>query len=367
MNKHLNAVYVMHSIIGLANSIIGIFIPAYLISLGYVPADVFLFFLTYAVVLFIFFFGAALVARHVGVRILVIVSFPFTLTYIGLLYILNTTSLPLPLIASVYAAGAGLYWFALHMFFTTNTEKKTLGSSVGKLFGFPQIVGLFGPLIGGAIAFQYGFPALLAFGGCLFFVASIPLLWIPDFKTTSTLNFPTFIALFKQFRRYTLVEFFENIREELEGIIWPLYIFLVFQNALSVGYVGTLAAVGSIVFTLVIGRYTDRVNPKIFMRTGAVLMAGIWLARFLWPDTPALLYASSIAAGLLGCLILVPFTSYIYGSAKRTNIAEFIVYREFPVTLARIVIYSIALLIATSSINNLFLVGAVASAFILLF
>jgi hypothetical protein len=56
----------------------------------------------------------------------------------------------------------------------------------------------------------------------------------------------------------------------------------------------------------------------------------------------------------------------VYGSAKRTNITEFIVYREFPITLARIVIYGVALLVVTD-ITNLFLLGAAASAFILLF
>lgn len=366
MTKSLNAVYVLHSITGLASSLIGIFTPAYLISLGYIPADVFLYFLIYAISIFAFFFSAALLAGRFGVRIMVIASFPFTLSYIALLYTLNTTAFPLPFIAIIQGAGAGLYWFALHSFFATHAKEKTLGSSVGKLFGFPQIAGLFGPLIGGVVAYRFGFPALFALGGFFFLISIVPLFWIPELAVQSRLNFSTFIGLFRQFRRYTLVEFFENIREELEGIVWPLFIFLVFRDALSVGFVGTLAAVGSIIFTLLIGRYTDQVNPKIFMRIGAILMAGIWLSRFAWPQIPLLLYASTVAAGLLGCLITIPLTSYVYGSAKQTNISEFMVYREIPVTLARIVIYGFALLIAIN-VTNLFLVGAAASAFILLF
>jgi len=366
MNKRLNAVYVMHSITGLASSLIGIFIPAYLISLGYLPAHVFLYYLIYAISIFVCFFGAALLAGRFGVRVLVIASFPFTLSYITLLYLLHTTAFPLPLIATVQSVGIGLYWFALHSFFATHAKKETLGASVGKLFGFPQIAGLFAPLIGGAIAFYYGFPALLALGGGVFLLSAIPLLWIPELAIESRLNLTTFIGLFNQFQRYTLVEFFENIREELEGIIWPLFIFLTFRNTLSVGFIGMLASVGSIIFTLLVGRYTDRINPKVFMRIGAVLMAGIWLVRFAWPNVPLLLYSSTVVEGLVACLIMIPFTSYIYGSAKRTNVTEFIVYREIPVTLARIVIYGIALLVVTN-ITDLFLVGALASAFILLF
>lgn len=366
MTKHLNAVYVMHSMVGLAGSLIGIFIPAYFISLGYVPADIFLYFLVHAIGVFVFFFSAALFSEWVGVRIMVIASFPFTLAYLWLLYALNTTIVPFPLIATMQGAGAGLYWFALHSFFATHAKEETLGASVGKLFSFPQIVGFFGPFVGGVVAFRYGFPALFALGGSLFLISTIPLLWIPELAATSELNFSIFAGLFRRFRRYTLIEFFENIREELEGIVWPLFIFITFQNTLSVGLVGTLAGIGSIIFMLLIGRYTDRINPKIFMRTGAILMIGIWLIRFAWSDIPILLYVSTVAAGLLGCLIIIPFTSYAYGSAKRNNVIEFIVYREFPVTLARVVAYGIALL-AVTNVTDLFLVGAVASAFILLF
>jgi hypothetical protein len=95
-------------------------------------------------------------------------------------------------------------------------------------------------------------------------------------------------------------------------------------------------------------------------------MIGIWLARFVSPPTPILLYVITLLAGLLGCLIVIPFTSFVYNSAQRTNVIEFIVYREFVVTLARVVIYSIALFVITD-ISNLFLAGALASAFILLF
>ncbi|GEM_PF-3265244 len=366
MHKRLNSIYIMHSITGLAGSLINIFIPAYLISLGYASAHVFSYYLIFSISIFVFFFSAALLSEKVGVRIMVVASFPPTIAYIAMLYMLHTTILSLPLVAIVHGAGAGLYWFALHSFFAAHAHKETLGASVGKLSGFIQIAALLGPLIGGLVAFQYGFPALFVLGGFFFLVSLIPLFWIPELATRSRLNIATFIGLFRQFRRYTFVEFFENIRSELEGIVWPLFIFLVFQNALSVGYVGTLAAVGAIIFTLVVGRYTDRINPKIFMRIGAVLMAGIWLIRFAGPNAPLLLYVSTIAAGLLACLIEVPLTSYIYGSAKRTNITEFIVYREIVITIARVVIYGVALLVVTN-ITDLFLVGAAASAFILLF
>jgi hypothetical protein len=155
------------------------------------------------------------------------------------------------------------------------------------------------------------------------------------------------------------------VREELEGIIWPLFVFILLKNALSLGVIGTLASIGSIAFTLIVGKYTDRLNPKIFMRIGAVAMAGIWIARTIAPQSLPLVYLSTLVSGFLACLILVPFSSYIYGTAKRNTPAEFLVYREIPVTLARIVTYSIAIVVA--SMTLLFPIGAIASALILLF
>ncbi|MBI3572453.1 hypothetical protein HY091_02910 [Candidatus Kaiserbacteria bacterium] len=355
----------MHSLTGLTGSLVGIFIPAYLISLGHSPTTVFSFYLVSGISTFVFFLGAAMLARKTGVRIMVIASFPFTLTYIWLLYALHYVSISLPLLAILQGAGIGLYWFALHLFFASNAKEGKIGDSVGKLFGFPQTLGLLAPILGGLVAVRYGFPALFVLGGMFLLVALIPLFFIPELSVSASFNFKTFLSIFERFRRYTFIEFAENIRQELEAVVWPLFIFLVFRNALSVGFIGTLAAIGSILFTLAIGKYTDKINPKIFMRIGAVLMALIWLLRYALPTAPLLLYASTLAAGFLACLIEVPFASFVYTSAKQTNVAEFILYREFPVTLARIVIYSTALVIA--SVTNLFLVGAVVSVLILLF
>ena len=364
MRKNLTSVYAMHSIVEFAGSLVGIFIPAYLISLGYPPADVFTYFLVYAISAFFFFLGGAILARRSGVRIAVVASLPFTLGCISLLYLLHYTLFPLFLIGIAQGAGGGLYWFALNSFFAANVEEK-VGTSVGKLFGFPQIVGLLGPLIGGVVALRFGFPALLVLVGFVFVLSSIPLIWIPELNITVTFRLRTFLNLFQKFKRYTLIEFVESIREELEGIVWPLFVFIAFRNALSVGIIGTLAGIGSILFTLVVGRYTDRINSKIFMRIGAVAMALLWFLRYLYPLVPLILYASTLVAGFLACLIMVPFTSFVYASAKQSNQTEFLIYREFPITIARVIIYSLALLIA--SVTNLFLVGVVVSAFILLF
>ena len=356
----------MHSIVGLSGSLIGIFVPAYLLTLGYAPVNIFYYFLVYGLAVFVSFFLAARISKSVGLRPIVIASFPLTLLYISLLYLLRATVFPLSLIAIVQGVGAGLYWFALHSFFMSGVKKaEKMGSKVGMLFGFPQIVGLFGPLAGGLIATRFGFSALLVTAGIAYMIAIIPLLSIPEVSIMGNLDIPTFAKLFKEFRRYTLIEFVENIREELEAVVLPLFIFLTFKSALSVGIIGTLAGVGSIIFTLLVGYYTDKINPKVFMRIGALLMVGIWIARYLSPPTQIIFYVLTLLAGFFACLIEVPFTSFVYTSAKERNPTEFIVYREFPVTLARVVVYSTAILVA--SIPALFLVGAGVSFLILLF
>lgn len=329
MRKSLRSVYTMHSVTGLASSLIGIFIPAYLISLGYVPRDVFAYYLVYAVAVFCLFVVAALLATRLGVRLMVIVSLPLTVGYIFLLYVLHAHTLPLLVIAGVQGAAVGLYWFGLNSFFAANVESGNVGTSVGKLFGIPQLVGLLGPLVGGLVAVRFGFPALLALGAVVYATAIIPLMCIPELTVQVRMRGAVFANLFQQLKRYTFIEFVENIREELEAIVWPLFIFITFRSALSVGIVGTLAGVGSILFMFLIGHYTDKVNPKIFMRIGAVLMVLIWVARFVSPPLQIIFYTLTVLSGFFACLIEVPFTSFIYTTANQRNSTEFLVYREF--------------------------------------
>src|SRR3989339_165777 len=174
--NNLKPIYIMHSIEGFAMSLIGIFIPIYFLTLGYSVSDVLIFFITHYTLLPVFGFLAIWVAGRIGLQKTIMTRFPFLFAYLGLLFLLPSRPVPLSLIAFFMALNSALYWIPLHILFARNTDKKDAGSSTGKLFAWPQIASLAGPLLGGFIAATFGFKALISIVCACLLVSILPLL-----------------------------------------------------------------------------------------------------------------------------------------------------------------------------------------------
>jgi hypothetical protein len=161
------------------------------------------------------------------------------------------------------------------------------------------------------------------------------------------------------------LEFVDNIRKEMESIVWPVFVFLSFGSILSVGFIGSLVPLGSFMCMLLVGRRIDATHTKVYLRVGAVLVSLLWLARYFTHDQ-LLFYILTVAVGFAGALILVQFHTRIYQLAKENNPGEFFVFREIPVAFARLFVFSVAIVAATS-LKVLFPVAASASIFLLFF
>jgi hypothetical protein len=335
----------MHSLNGLAGSFIGIFIPIYLLTLQYSLRQVFAYYLLYAICILVLFVFTSFVARHIGLRRTLLAYLPFQFAYFGLLYALPQVNFPLWIIAITSATATSLYWYPLHLFFIEKARTKEMGASVGKLYALPKFVTLLSPLIGAYIAARFGFSALLLITISLYLLTSISLAYLPDIYPDIQFKLERFFILVRKYPRYILAEIGENIREELEGIVLPIIIFVTFGNIYSVGLIGTLLNLGTAFFLIVVGRSADRFKRTNILRIGAILMMMLWTA-FFYVQGELSFYILTLAESFLGALLLVPFNAIVYDYAKADDVpAEFIVFREIPVTFARIVVYSISIML----------------------
>lgn len=343
--KHLGAVYLMHAINGLAWSLIGIFVPIYLLSLGYAPQAVFFYYFMVVGAAAVSSYAAGRSAETFGVRMTVILGFPFLFFYLGLLFNLPHQSVPLVLVAIAQACTMAFYWIPLHMFFTTHSPEQDLGANVSKLFGLPQLATIATPLIGSFVILYGGFPSLLMLSGAVFVISAIPLFWIPELDPPVRVRLRDILQLTRAHPHYIFIEFFENMREEAENIIWPVFVYLTFGSILSIGIVGALVSLGSVLLMFSIGKRIDTAETKTYMRLGACIMAAVWIARVFVHDQIAF-YALTLAAGFFGGLIVIPWNTYIYRIAKKKNPPAFIVFREFVLAVTRLCSYALAVFFA---------------------
>lgn len=388
----------MHSIQSFALSMIGIFIPIYFLTLNYSVAQVIKFYIAHYSFLVVFAFVAIYLARYIGLQQTILARTPFTLIFFGLLYLLPLYHYSIYLIAFFSGLESAMYWIPLHILFTKNTDQKEVGASTGKLFAFPQLLSMASPLLGGFIAITFGFKILLLIVFVFLLIAIFPLLislstggsftfsgrmFAPvqlaslasslyhniqealHIKSTFRFEIKKGLKLYKENAKFFIAEIFDNMGEEVDSILWPIFVYLTLTNIAAVGVVGTLINAGSFLFTLLIGKLADKMEKKKLIKFGAMLLFLVWLARF-YISQELLIYIISIIAGFITVLFLVPFTSYGYSLPKKDEIDEFFVFREIPIAMGRIFILFIALFFV-NKINVMFLLAGLPYLYFLFF
>lgn len=359
------ATYAMHSIDGVASGLVGIFMPIYFLTLGYSVSQIFIFLLLNYFLLLFFIFIVGWFAHKFGlsktllVRLLVVI--------LGLILLVNLKSWPefFYLISVLNAVKIAFYWFPLHVIFAKSAENKAMGDHVGKLFALPGLAKLAAPLLGAGITFVFGFKALFVFAGVIYLISITPFLLISKIPIEVNINLSKIIDYTRRYKRYFIAEFFLSISQEVENYILPIFIFLAFGNIFTIGFLATFLGLGATIFTLFIGKHSDRTDRKKVLRIGAVVMALIWFGRYLAADEISF-YALSILAGFFGVLITVPFSSIFYINAKNNHIENFVIFREIPIFFGKMFVYG-AGLILVSQIKLTFLLSAIPYLFLLIF
>ncbi|MCU0679506.1 MAG: MFS transporter [Planctomycetes bacterium] len=356
--KGINAVYTTVSIEGFAYSLIGIFIPIYLLKLGYSLSAVFIFFIVHNLSLAIFSIIAGYTVSRIGYIKPMLFRFPLLFLFLFMLYNLKALPIPLYVLAALNGAQVAFYWIPLNILFAKNTRKEKIGSAIGKLFALPQLAALIGPFLGGLIAVSFGFKFLFAGTFLLLLISLVPLITARGLKSDFKFELKKGVAFFIKNPKYIITEIFDNIGGEMEGVIWPIFIYLNFLNIVAVGIVGTLIALGTTMFTLMIGNYTDKFSKRLFIRIGAVTVLSVWILRLI-SDSETIYLVSAVLAGFAMSLLLVPYTSLIFSQAKKQMTEEFFVVKELPTVIGRIAIFSIALLLV-ENLKFLFPIAGVA-------
>ena len=351
MKENINKVYFFHSIKSFAGSLIGVFIPIYFLQLGFSLTNIFIFWLIRGIFIFVFCLLVAYLLNKFGSKKIIIVSIFLQFILIYLLYYLKLYSIPLSVIALLSAIQAATYWLPINTLFSTHSDQENMGKTTGKFFAWPKIASLPIPIISAIVITFFGFNYLFVISGILYLFSLYPLFLLPELKVDFSFNFEKYINLFKKYKSYFGAEFLENIREEVEQIILPIVVFITFKNVISVGAINTLVTVGGILFTLFIGKLSDKKDKHKLMKIGSLVMVILWLIRMIYPQA-LVFYVCSIVVGFVEALVLIPFSSIIYTNAKKEDTLEFLLFREFSIFLARIFVYTVAIFLTGNIIYS---------------
>lgn len=335
-------IYSAHTLNRIVLSVISIYIPAFLLTHGFSLGKVLLFFTIYHVsgLLFSLFIFPPL-ARRFGVMNTFKLYYPLQILYLLSLSFFLSHGVFLEVVAIIGGFANFAYWTSMNIFFIKFAKPTDMGNSLAKFFALPQLFGIVGPLLGAVLIPSFGFwPIfLLTIVGLL--LSFMPLLSVDDSKMHVGLHFSHALKRFSRSKLLFLFEFLDNIIEESEWF-WSIYVFLLIGSLAVPGIVGSLESVGGALFTLFIGKYASRYGRKV-IPFASICFIVLMLLRIVI-NTPISAYIITLIASFVLTLFLVSYFSSVYKTVKDDKEEEFMILREIPTVLGRLVVFGFAYL-----------------------
>lgn len=351
--RDIHRVQLSQALHSVALSFVGIYVPAFLLTHGFPLSRMILFFVVFHVVALLT--GLTLtpwLMRRKGYAPTLRLSFPVHILYLILLNLIPISHLPWLLVASVGGVANILYWMPLNILLVKHADKKKMGSDLGVFFALPKIFGIAGPLLSALVIPFFGFWPMFLVSGLGLTVSYLPLRGIQNGETMPEFRLGRTWREIRKRKSFFFLEGLDNVVEESEWF-WGIFVFLAIGSLSAPGIVGGLESLGGALFALVAGRFADRHADRL-VRISSVSLAVVWGARFLIHD-PISAYVASFVASFVMTLFLVSYFGMIYGKIKGDGEETFLILREIPTTIGRLILFGVILATVSDPVRTFFL------------
>lgn len=359
--SELSELYIAETIKNLAFSLVGVFIPIYLLGLGYSFTSICQMFLALNVTRFAIEPLVGYLVSRFGPKHILAFSYPFSFFYLLLISLVDTYRFPLLLIAAVWAVSDSLHWVSYHSDFSKVKKTKKTSREIGFITMLGVIASALGPLIGGYVGNKYGLHILFIVSPILLLCAAIPLLKTKEKVKKTDLNYA---GVFKRVKTDCFAHFSQGFDVTVGTTVWPLFMILLYNNFLQAGAVVSAAFMLSIIMIYISGHLSDRVSRKFLVFLGSISLSAVNILRYLTTSIKTV-FQVNLLGTLAGPLTSIPLFSLFYNHAGEKKRIEYNVLIEMSGDLGRSAIWGTLLLLSTlmpmnQALSKSFLITAIA-------
>jgi len=375
------SLYLTNTIKTFAESLIGIFVPIYILMLKNLPIIVQNHFTNGLIwVLAFYFIRSFAVILTIGFETnLIFGKINFKGSILGSNIILALSLLLMSFmdlsfayfIPAAIASGiaAITYWLPFHIFFVRKTSSTGhYGKNFGTRFLLDKLASAAGPILGGLFITLFGFNSLFTVGVVLILVSAFPIMiGIHEHKHGKHNAHHIFKNFFHnhKYRNDTIALISVAADGILYGIFWPILLFTVIFTYAKLGLITSISVGLSAFAALSVGKLIDKRGTKTIHKIGVTINALLYLPR-VFVINPIALYAIDITDKMNGTLFAVPFNALFYKHAKdHHNASDFVIYREIIVhsTVCFIMLTSMLLIAILPNWKYIFILIAIVSPF----
>ncbi|MCD6368090.1 MAG: MFS transporter, partial [Candidatus Aenigmarchaeota archaeon] len=342
-NKEMKELYLHRLLQSFSLGLIGIFVPIHLMKLGYSLNQAIIYIIALYAGMLAFTPVSSKISSKLGVKHTIALSFPLYLIYFWILFYLKYPSMNYIIIGLIYGIANVIYWISLNSDFSRNSHKIKLGKEFSILSVIPMIAGIIAPIIGASIITYVGFNVLMLLIALILILSYVPFFMSKDYSFSFDYKFS------KLFDRKYHILFRDFL---VKGILfgsngaWPLYVFIVFgsKGVMNVGLAATLGSIGAMLFTLTIGKLSDKYDKVKILRIGGLTNLFIWTLAIFF-RSPTSVMVLSLVKGFFFIMIDMPMFLIACEQTDKKNNLEFMTLREIGLSIGRLFLFIIILLL----------------------
>lgn len=300
-------------------------------------------------------------ARRFGYEKAMYLASPFLIGYYAFLYLIPTGGHFIWLAIVALVLQKVFYWPAYHADFARFGRSDERGREVGNLLLITSLVSIAAPLLGGLVVDYWGWATLFVAVSILILASNLPMVSTPEkFQPKPFSYWHAYRRLFYAENRRNFFGFSGFGEELIVLVIWPVFIYTVIKDYLSIG---TLVAVSTLVTTLVllyVGRMTDgdSGHRRSLLKIGSIFYSAAWWLRLL-ATGPLAVFMVDALSRITKNVIVVPMMAMTYDHAGATSVMKTVVFFEMSLVVGKIA----AILISLAALR--FLPNSFAAMFII--
>lgn len=318
----LSEIYITMMFRSLSLSLTNLFVPLYMLKLGYSLADIvmtILFYFVFRAILFDYFAGW--MVTKIGAKHTILCSYLLLIVSTSQFLTLAQMNWPLWLLGGLWGGASSLFAIPFHVDFSKIKHRSHGGKELGYVSIMEKLGGILGPMIGGVVATLFGGKYIFLVAMALLVLGGIPLLRTSEpFKSHHPLRLHE--LHFSRIKRDIFAFMAYGIELTMCGSVWPIYLGLVILTT-SAGYakLGILVSVSviaSMVSAYAIGKLTDKKHGHKLLRFGAATNAAVYIFRPFATAYPAALAINIVNEGAT-IAYKIPFTKGMYDRGDEFN------------------------------------------------
>lgn len=341
--QELGRLYWSQTITSFGVGLVSIFVPIYLLKLGYSLENIFLLYAVRGAAWAIFTYWAGQLIGRLGANRTMVLGLVAAGGELMLLPMLASSLLGLLALGIVAGFHHALYLTAYRASFSKAKSAKRAGQQVSRATALTILGGALAPAIGGVVAYEFGVEANYALAVALMLAAVVPHLRSPDVVKHRPPDLSR-IAWHRIWRdnvanaSYTIVLV-------AEVVVWSLLVYTIIPSYAGLGALGSLSALMAILVTLYVGKREATRGEKHYLKEGNFIMVGTTLLRTM-AHTSGHVASSNIAYGLGNALTTTPYFSRYYQHADEEPRLEYIMSAQFANGFGNMVYFTLLMITA---------------------